>query len=107
VFQTDSACTAAVPSSEVDTTVSQDDRFGMWGGDFVWNFLDVIIHGAATTRTDRSPNLADPADTDVTSKNLFGEVDSGSPSVAGRAALGIVRSVRRQDRQDRFEREFP
>jgi hypothetical protein len=76
VFQTDPTCTTLpCPIVEVDTTVSQDDKFGMWGGDFAWNFLDVIIHGAATTRTDRSPNLADPTDTDVTSKNLLGEVD--------------------------------
>jgi len=76
VFETDPACaTLPCPIVAVDTTVSQEDKFGMYGGDLAWNIKDVIIRAGASTRTDVTPYLADPTITDVTSKNLFGEVD--------------------------------
>jgi hypothetical protein len=76
IFQTDPACTVLpCPIVEIDTTLSQEDKFGMYGGDLAWNFLDVIIRAGASTRTDKRPYLADPTDTDVKSKNRFGEVD--------------------------------
>src|SRR5262249_10874601 len=75
-FQTDPTCiTLPSPIVDVDSTLSQEDKFGLYGGDLAWNFLDVIVHAGATTRTDKSPFLADPTDTDVKSKNRFGEVD--------------------------------
>ena len=76
VLQTDPGCTVLpCPIVEVDTTVSQEDKFGIYGGDVAWNYLDVMFKAAASKRTDASPFLADPTDNDVKSKNLLGEVD--------------------------------
>ena len=61
--------------SQVDSTVEQDDRFTVYGGDLAWNIKDVIIRAGATEKTDRRPFLADPGNTDVKTKNRFGEVD--------------------------------
>jgi len=61
--------------SQVDTTVEQDDRFTVYGGDVAWNIKDVIIRAGATEKSDRRPFLADPGITDVKTKNRFGEVD--------------------------------
>jgi len=76
VFLTDPACAnLPCPIVEVDTTLSQKDGFSMIGGDLAWNFKDLIVRAGASTRTDRRPYLAAPSDTDVKSKNRFGELD--------------------------------
>ncbi|MBI3450102.1 MAG: hypothetical protein HY049_14460 [Acidobacteria bacterium] len=61
--------------SQVDTTIEQDDRFTMYGGEVKVNFLNLIFYAGASARTDRHPFLADfsPAATDVSSKNWWGE----------------------------------
>jgi hypothetical protein len=74
-FQTDPGCTTLpCPIVPVDTTLSQEDKFQMYGGDLAWNFLDLIVHAGGATRTDRMPYLADPTDTDVKTDNIFGEI---------------------------------
>jgi hypothetical protein len=59
----------------VETTVSQDDRFTMYGGDIAWNFLDLIVRAGMANRSDRRPFLSNPSATDVSVKTRFGEVD--------------------------------
>lgn len=76
VLQTDPACgTLPCDVVAVDTTISQDDRFRMVGGDVGWNFKDLIVHAGIAERTDTRPFLSDPTDVDVKVKNRFGEVD--------------------------------
>jgi len=58
----------------VETTVSQDDKFTLYGADIKLNFLDFIFYAGATTRTDRHPLLGNLSTTDVSAKNWWGEV---------------------------------
>ncbi len=59
----------------VETTVFQDDRFTVYGGDVAWNFLDLIVRAGMSNRSDRRPFLSNPSATDQSIKTRFGEVD--------------------------------
>ena len=75
-LQTDPGCTTlpcdVVP---IDTTVSQNDPFRIYGGDAIWNFNDLMVDVGFSERTDRRPFLGNPDDTDVKTKNRYVEVD--------------------------------
>ncbi len=75
-FQTDPGCTTLpCPIVEVDTTLSQNDEFTIYGGDLAWNFENLIVRAGASSRSDDRPYLSSPGTTDVKSKNLLGELD--------------------------------
>jgi hypothetical protein len=59
----------------LETTVFQDDRFTMYGGDIAWNFLNLIVRAGMSNRSDRRPFLSNPSATDISIKSRFGEVD--------------------------------
>jgi len=58
----------------VDTTLSQDDPFDMYGGDVLWRFENLIVNAGLAQRTDRRPFLDSPAETDVSIENRYGEI---------------------------------
>jgi hypothetical protein len=58
----------------VDSTLSQNDPFRIYGGDIAWIFKDLIVNAGLMDRTDRRPVLADPAITDVKTKIRYGEI---------------------------------
>lgn len=67
--------TNIVTQTDTDMSVSQDDRFTMYGGDIAWNFLNLMVRAGMSNRSDRRPLLSDPAATDISVKSRFGEVD--------------------------------
>jgi len=72
---TDPGCTV-LPCDviSVETTLSQDDSFDMYGADVAWNFNNLIVNAGLTDRTDDRPYLDSPNETDVKTKNRFGQI---------------------------------
>ncbi|HXH28657.1 MAG TPA: hypothetical protein VNL37_06395 [Candidatus Polarisedimenticolia bacterium] len=74
-LQTDPGCTT-LPCDvvAVDTTLSQNDPFRIYGGDIALIVKDLIVNAGLADRTDRSPDLVDPNNTDVKTKIRYGEI---------------------------------
>jgi hypothetical protein len=74
-LQTDPGCTT-LPCDVVvvETTLSQNDPFKIYGGDVAWNYENLIVNAGFAERTDRHPFLDSPTDTDVDIKNRFAQV---------------------------------